>query len=269
MNITDAILLGLVQGFTEFLPISSSGHLVFARSWFGIETEFGLAFDAVLHLATALAVVAYFFPEIKMLVHTLLRKLGRLPVNTRDESLLYALIVGTIPAATLGIVFESKIEADFNSAFLVASVMFVSALFFIVAEWYYSRQQGTSEVTLKKGLMIGLFQAMALIPGFSRSGATIAGGMILGLTRHEAARFSFLLAIPVTLGAGAKNLLDFAVSGESASWAPLFVGSAVAGATAFMVIHYFLAFLRRFTLWPFIWYKLILSVLVIGIIWLN
>jgi undecaprenyl-diphosphatase len=269
MTIIEAVLLGFVQGFTEFLPISSSGHLVLARAVFDIDIEYALAFDAVLHLATVLAVILYFYQDILSLIQTVLRKFGRLPVNERDETLLYALLIGTIPVVIVGLAVESYIEEVFQSPLIVAGVLVLAAFFFMYAEWRQTIEPRRTEMSVGKGFKIGLFQVMAILPGFSRSGATLAGGMLLGLTRSEAARFSFLLAIPVTAGVGIKKLLEFLVSDQTVAWVPVLVGAMTATITAFIVIHFFLAFIRRYTLWPFIWYTLILGCFVLFIFWLG
>ncbi len=130
------------------------------------------------------------------------------------------------------------------------------------AEWRYYPHPPHGTLTVKKGLLVGLFQALALLPGFSRSGSTLAGGMLLGLTRVEAARFSFLLAIPITLGIGFKMLLELIIEGGSVSWLVILVGAVVSFITAMFVIHFFLNFIRKYTLWPFIWYKIVLALLV-------
>ena len=269
MGIFDAIILGFVQGLTEFLPISSSGHLVLARTVLGIEMNGVLAFDAILHFATVLAVIVYFFPDIWILVQTLLRKLGRLPVNARDEILLLSLLVATIPAALIGFLAESYLDRLFSSPVIVSMILFMAAFFFIFAEWKYSTTPRQSDINIQKGFKIGLFQVLALMPGFSRSGATIGGGMILGLTRIESARFSFLLSIPIILGAGLKKMLDFITSPEAVNWVPVFVGSATACIVALIVIHFFLNFIRRYTVWPFIWYTLILSTFLLFVFWFG
>lgn len=262
MSIGEAILLGLVQGLTEFLPISSSGHLVLLRDVFDYSVSNGLAVDAILHLATAVAVSVYFRRDLWELAQTALRKLGRLPVNEKDARYLTALLLGTIPAVVLGLGLESLIADRFQSATIIAGVLFLAAIFFIYAEWHTYRNPPWGGVTPRRGVLVGCFQALALIPGFSRSGATIAGGMLLGLTRYEASRFSFLLAIPITVGVGAKKLLDLIVTEGAVDWGPIAVAAVVAFGAAILVIHYFLAFIRRHTLWPFIWYSIILSLLV-------
>jgi undecaprenyl-diphosphatase len=262
MDWIDALILGIVQGLTEFLPVSSTGHLVLFHEWLAIEGIDALAFDAVLHFATTAAVIIYFWSDIWGLIQVALRKLGRLPVNDKDISLLYALIVGTIPAALIGFFAEDIIDNYLREAVLVAGILFLASLLFLYAEWRYYLQPPHAGMTVKRGLLIGLFQALALIPGMSRSGSTIAGGMLLGLSRYEATRFSFLLAIPITLGAGIKMMLDLMKAGGEVNWFIVGVGSAVSFITALLVIHFFLQFVRRYTLWPFVWYGIILSALV-------
>ncbi len=262
MDIIDAVILGLVQGITEFLPVSSSGHLVLFRELLTVEITNALAFDLVLHLATTIAVVIYFWQDIWVLLQAMLRKLGRLPVNEKDLTLAYALIVGTIPAAVIGFVSEPYFDKNVQSAGLVAIMLFVASIFFMYVEWKYYLSPTHETITVKRGWKVGCFQALALLPGFSRSGATIAGGMLLGMSRYEASRFSFLLAIPITLGAGSKKLIDLLQSNGHVDWQPIFIGGVVASITAFIVIHFFLGFIRRYTLWPFIWYGVILSAFV-------
>ncbi|MEX0930835.1 MAG: undecaprenyl-diphosphatase UppP [Candidatus Paceibacterota bacterium] len=259
MSFIEASILGLMQGITEFLPISSTGHLVLARSFFGFDDTLALSFDAILHLATAAAVVVYFIPDIKLLSNTALRKLGRLPVNQRDLTLLTALIVGTIPAVIAGLSLESFMETVFREPLLVAGILVAGSFLFMYAEWTCLNYRRESEMSTKKGLQIGLFQVLALVPGMSRSGATIAGGMLLGLTRVEAARFAFLLAIPLMLGAGSKKLLELMISNEPVVWGAVAIGAIVAFVSGLAAIHFMLGFVKRYTLWPFIWYRLVLA----------
>jgi undecaprenyl-diphosphatase len=262
MELVDAIILGLVQGITEFLPISSTGHLVLAREWLMIEGINALAFDAILHFATTAAVILYFWSDLWRLLQVALRKLGRLPVAQKDMILLYALIIGTIPAVIIGVILEPFVVANLQTASIVAMVLFCASIFFLYTEWRYTVAPPRETLTLKKGLQIGCFQALALLPGMSRSGTTIAGGMLLGLTRIEATRFSFLLAIPITLGVGIKKTLDLMQTDGEVEWTLIAAGASVAFVTSLFVIHFFLAFIRRYTLWPFVWYGIILSALV-------
>lgn len=262
MTLIEGVLLGLVQGITEFLPVSSSGHLVLVREFFEIDAGNALAFDGMLHLATTVAVVTYFWSDIWTLTQAALRKLSRLPVNEKDLTLFYALLLGTVPAVGIGLLIEPYFNKSLQSAGLVAGFLFIASVFFMYAEWQYYNRPVHEGVTVRRGFLVGLFQALALLPGFSRSGATIAGGMLLGLSRYEASRFSFLLAIPVTLGVGIKKMLELITSEAAVDWAPIIAGSLTAMVVAFIVIHYFLAYVRKYTLWPFIWCGVVLSALV-------
>lgn len=263
MTLLETIILGAVQGITEFLPISSTGHLVLARSFFDMVGNNALAFDAVLHLATVAAVLVYFRQDIINLFNATLRVLGRLPVNERDITLVKALVVATIPAVLLGLLLESYMETLFRNPLLVATVLVLGSLLFMYAEWRYINSVQNNEMNIKKGLLIGLFQTLALIPGMSRSGSCIAGGMILGLTREEATRFSFLLALPVLGGAGSKKLLELLVSSEPIAWPLVGVGALTAFIVGLVAIHFMITFLRKHTLWPFIWYRVVLAGLVL------
>ena len=259
MNFFEASILGLVQGVTEFLPISSSGHLILMRALFGVNDTQGLAFDAVLQLASVAAVFVYFFPDVWLLTQTALRKLGRLPVNKKEETLLYALLIGTIPAIFFGLLLESFMASTFRHPVLVAIVLVLGSVLLMFAEYVYQNKPRTNEMNIKNGLKIGLFQVLALVPGVSRSGATIAGGMLLGLSRAEAARFAFLLSIPIITGAGLKKLLDLITSDETITWLPLLLGSTVSFFVSLLAIHFLLTFVKNHSLWPFIWYRIILA----------
>lgn len=259
MEWIDAVILGLVQGITEFLPVSSTGHLILVRDLLSLEAADALAFDAVLHFATTAAVVLYFWSDLWTLVQVALRKLGRLPVNEKDITLLYALIIGTIPAVIIGLLLESFVSENLRTPLVVAIVLFGGAVFFMYTEWRYYLRPTNGELTLRTGLLVGFYQALALIPGLSRSGSTIAGGMLLGLSRYEAARFSFLLAIPITLGVGIKSSIDLLKEGAAVDWLMVAVSATISFVTALIVIHFFLNFIRKYTLWPFVWYSIILS----------
>jgi len=259
MELFQAVILGIVQGITEFLPISSTGHLVLAHEWLATDGVNSLAFDAVLHFATTAAVVAYFWSDLMVLWQVLLRKLSRLPVNQKDITLLYALGLGTIPAVIIGLSTQSLIEEYLRDPIFIATALFLTSFLFLYAEWRYYLRPAHVEINLKRGILVGLFQALALLPGVSRSGSTLAGGMLLGLSRYESARFSFLLAIPITLGVGIKMNLDLLKRGGEVDWVMIGVGATVAFFTALVVIHFFLKFIRRYTLWPFVWYGIILA----------
>lgn len=259
MDIASGIILGIVQGITEFLPVSSTGHLILAHSIMGVQSNSSLAFDAILHLATALAVLVYFFEDVFILVQTLLRKLGRLPVNQKDLKMVQALAIGTVPAIILGVLLESYMETLFRNPILVAVVLIAGSVLFMFAEYRYQNSYHTGEFDAKTGFKIGLFQTLALIPGMSRSGATISGGMLLGFSRSDAARFAFLLSLPILIGAGSKKLLELLSASSEIAWFPIIMGALSAFVVALLAIHFMLSFVRKHTLWPFIWYRITLA----------
>lgn len=263
MEIWQALTLGIVQAITEFLPISSSGHLVIVQDLLHIEGDYILAFNVFVHLGTLAAVVLYFWRDLHVLAQTLFRKLGRLPVNEKDWTLVTALAVGTVPAAIIGFFLGSIVESYLMFPVPVAIALILGALLIVYAEWRRFLYPDVRPLSTRSGFIIGLFQVAALIPGVSRSGATISGGMILGLPRYEAARFSFLLAIPIIAGAGAKVSIDFITNPTTIAWVPVLVGTVSAFLLALIVIHFFLSFVRRYTLWPFVWYRLTLALLIL------
>ena len=261
MELLDSIILGLVQGVTEFLPISSSAHLALIQEWLKIDVVNALATTAMLHFATALAIMFYFWSDILVILRAMLRKLGRLPVNEKDVVLLYAVVLGIIPAVAFGILLEPLLAQHVASIGLVAAMLLLSSVFMMYVEWRYYLRPSHEAITAQKGLLVGLFQVLSLLPGFSRPGSTIAGGMMLGLSRYEAARFSFLLAMSVTLGVGTKKLIDLIQVDGTVAWFSVLVSSVVAFVTALITIHFFLNFIKHRTLWPFIWCNVVLAAL--------
>jgi undecaprenyl-diphosphatase len=270
MELLMAFVLGLVQGLTEFLPISSTGHLILVRQIFPTEGEaHALAFDAVLHLATVAAIFLYFARDIGLLIHSALRMLGRLPVDERDRMLLLALITGTIPAGLVGFFLESYMETLFRRPLLVAGVLIAGSLVFAYAEYIHAYAGRRASLSPSVGFKIGLFQTLALIPGMSRSGISIAGGLILGLTRIEAARFAFLLALPIMSGAGLKKLIELLTTDDPIAWGSVIVGAITAFFVGLGAIHFMMQFMRTNTLWPFIWYRILLAGFVIALVFFG
>lgn len=264
MEVLTAIILGITQGITEFLPISSTGHLILVQEALGVSDVYGLSFDAVLHLATALAVGIYFRKDfIRMFYAFLYRVTGR-PVQKADEKLMLLLIIATIPAVILGIFLEGYMETVFRSTILVAWTLVLGALVFLLAEWVGKRYTEQEEIPTKwRALWIGFFQALALIPGMSRSGMTMSGGLMLGLTREAAARFGFMMAFPVILGSGGKKLFDLINSGTlDANIAPIMWGSIAAFVSGLLAIHFLLKFVRSHSLTVFAVYRILLAAVV-------
>ncbi len=249
MTILQATVLGLIQGITEFFPISSSGHLILIPGLFGWGAS-PLVFDTTLHLGTSLALILYFWQDIKDLL-------------LKNRRVLVYLVVASIPAALFGFFFDSFIELVFRDVFSVLIFLLLGTFFMFLAEQLYS-PEGT--LTLLKSLYIGFFQTFALFPGISRSGITISAGMYSGLNRREAARFAFLLAIPVTLGAGLYEGLSAFGSGLNVSLPVLFAGAFAAFISGYLSVKFLLKFLTSHTLYPFIIYRLFLALVVVGVV---
>lgn len=259
MEIIQALILGLVQGITEFLPISSSAHLILVPLLTGWPDQ-GVAFDLAVHLGTLTAVILYFRRDVFALTRDGLVSLGRRELVGEGRLALH-LLIATLPAALVGLFLLDVIETSLRSV----GVIVATTLFFGVllgwADWRSSRKKAMHQLRLGGVLLIGLAQAISLIPGTSRSGATITAGLFLGLTREAASRFSFLMAIPITGLAAAAKLLEVALEGAAVDWGAFLIGGLVSFATALTAIHYFLRWLNRFGLWPYVIYRLVLGFL--------
>ncbi len=253
-----AIILGFVQGATEFIPISSSGHLIIARELLGQNNLSGLSFDAVLQLATALAVLVYFWKDILSLSYSFFGLVTNKPTESKDKILLYSIIIGTVPAVIFGILLESRMETIFRNVDLVALTLILGSILFWIAQ-KISKQN--KPLSLGRGIAIGFFQCLALVPGISRSGATISGGYILGLTKEEAIKFSFLLSIPILLGTGLKKLFEVRQELLTTDLGlSLFLGSLTAFITGLIAIRFLIKYLKNHNLNLFIWYRIGLSI---------
>lgn len=261
MDLLSALILGAVQGLTEFLPVSSSGHLIVVRELLGLQTADGLAVDAVLQLATALAVIGYFWRDLLRLAGAALGYLTGKGIVKSDAILIGALITGTIPVIVAGLFLEETMETVFRSTTVVAWMLILGSGLMALAEATAARV-ARSTLTISKGIGIGLFQCLALIPGVSRSGATISGGLLLGLTREDAARFGFLLSVPIILGSGLKKLLELeGQAGEIGM--PLMVGFITAFTVGVAAIYFLMRYVKTHTLWVFIWYRILLAALLL------
>lgn len=265
MNFLESIALGIIQGITEFLPISSSGHLILARDFFGIQALSGLAFDAVLQLATTLAILVYFRKEVIRLIESFFKIVFRKEHDSRQRAITIAIILGTIPAIGFGLVLEGLMETMFRNSMLVVFTLLLGAGLMEFAERMWKKKGSElKKITPVRGFWIGLFQSLALVPGMSRSGMTISGGLFLGLGREEATRFSFLLALPILLGSGFKKLLDLGTSGLLDSIGlQLLIGSIVSFVVGILAIHFLITFLRRHTMKVFIWYRVGLAIFLV------
>ena len=271
MSNLEALLLGVVQGLTEFLPISSSGHLILVPwlqdyHFLQDDESFNKTFDVALHAGTLVAVLVYFWTDIVRLVKALRVSVGRRTVEGADQRLAWAIAIGTIPAVIAGGLGESFIEDHLGEPWQISILLIVGGL---VLAWADRRpqRQAIDQVAPRQGLYIGLAQVLALAPGVSRSGITITAGRFLGLDRDAAARVSFLLLAPVTAGAVAFKAYKAASEGLPDGVAgPMIVGTMAAAVSGYLAIAGLLAIVRRHSYDPFVIYRVIVGVALLGVI---
>ena len=271
LELLEAIFLGVVQGLTEFLPVSSSGHLLLGQYFLGLDQDrFGLPFDVALHLGTLLAVVAYFWRDLLRMARAFLRSLapgGRNLSGDRDQRLAYLVLASTVPAALIGYLLESFFENAVRSPWVVVFNLVLVGALFIVAEAVGSQSRPAEKLGFRGAIGIGVAQAAALVPGVSRSGATITLGLFLGLRREEAARFSFLMSVPIIAGAGSLQLAEAVSEGmggrDAALFAAGFISSAVVG---YLAIRFFLSFVAHHSLRAFAYYRFALAAVVAALL---
>jgi len=272
-TVLQALIMGIVQGLTEFLPVSSSGHLVIVPFLFGWDDAFitSLAFSVMLHMGTLIALLVYFRADWLRIVPA-----GFATIRDRsfegdpDRRLAWLLVAATIPAALAGFLLNDLIETQFRQIGLVALMLVVGGVILWLADRIGARTKGIKDVTFPVAIGIGVAQALALIPGISRSGISISAGRLAGLDREAAARFSFLMATPVTLGAGlyeARKLLT-GEAGVEVAIVPLVVGMVAALIAGLVAIHVMLRYLRTNSLDIFVWYRIALAAVVL-VAWLG
>ncbi|MDD8026212.1 MAG: undecaprenyl-diphosphate phosphatase [Acidobacteriota bacterium] len=255
MSIFHAVVLGLIQGLTEFLPVSSSAHLALTPWFFGW-LDPGLTFDVALHSGTLLAVVAFFWKDWLKLFRGGLTK----GLATADGRLFWLLAVASVPGALAGALFEKQAETIFRGPLLIAALLAVMGVVLYVADRMAAGRTASAPPTFLRGLAVGLAQAAAIIPGVSRSGATMSAGMFAGMSRPEAARFSFLLSTPMIFGAVVFKLRHFSLSALDA---PFLVGIAVSAVVGFLAIGGLMKWLTRRGFLPFAVYRLLLAAAVV------
>lgn len=254
----EVVVLGLLQGLTEFLPVSSSGHLRIASEvFFGRDP--GAAFTAVSQLGTEAAVIVYFARDIWHLFLTWLRGFTDAEVRASDDyRLAWLVIVGSIPIAVLGVLLKDQIETVARNLWLVATTLVVFGVLLGLAERFGRQRKPIEKITWRDGILLGLAQAMALIPGVSRSGGTITAGLALGLTRPAIVRYSFLLAIPSVFGAGLFTLPDV-FAGDGPSGVQMLVAVVIAFVVGYAVIAWLLRFVQNNTVYVFVAYRIALG----------
>jgi undecaprenyl-diphosphatase len=265
----EAVVLGIVQGLTEFLPISSSAHLRIVGEAFGWNDP-GAAFTAITQIGTELAVLVYFRHDIARIVGAWVTSLFRRERRgDPDARIGWLIIVGSIPIIALGLLFKDQIETTLRDLRIVATALIVFSLVLYWADRVGAKKRELPDLTVSHGITYGLAQAMALIPGVSRSGGTITAGLFLGYSREAAARYSFLLAVPAVLGSGlyeAYGALSGDVAGGGVAWGPTIVATVLAFGVGLAVIAWLLRYLARGSFTPFVVYRIALGVLVLVLV---
>ncbi len=257
MDLEQILGLGLLQGLTEFLPISSSAHLILLPLLLGWEDQ-GLAFDIAVHVGTLIAVVSYFRKDIRKLIVGWFASIVK-QQQTQESRLAWMVIIGTIPVGLVGLFAGDLIEIYLRSPVIIA----LSTILFALLLWWSDvkgpRSKDEYAITIRAAVIIGLYQVLALIPGTSRSGVTMTAGLILGLTREAAARFSFLLSVPLIFLAGSLKSLELINSSIAIDWFSIAVGVVVSALSAFACIALFLRMLEKIGMLPFVIYRLFLG----------
>ena len=264
MDPVHAIVLALVQGLTEFLPISSSAHLILVPALLG-QPDQGLAFDVAVHVGTLAAVAAYLRRDLGALAGGWVRSVLRGDPFAPESRMAWMLIAATLPVAAAGLVAGEAVERHLRAPIVIAAANLVFALLLLASDRWGSGTRGEGNLTIAGAMLIGCAQAFALVPGASRSGVTITAGLALGLTPRAAARFSFLLAVPVIVLAGGAKGFELAAAPGAVDWTWLGIGALVAGVSAYACIGVFLALVARVGLWPFAVYRIALGAILLAL----
>lgn len=267
MTVIQSIFLGVIQGLTEFLPISSSGHLVlvpFLLKW-DIPPAEAFLFDVLVQVATLIAVVAFFWKDFYVILRGVFRGLRRRqPLETQPARMGWYIMLSTIPAGIVGLLLKDVVEKAFSNPMMTGVALLGTALLLVVAERVGRRQRNLGEITWLDALIIGVYQILALFPGLSRSGSTIAGGMTRDFNRPAAARFSFLMAVPIMLVAGLSAVFDLIRIPDLAGLLPVFIPGFIAAAVVgYLAIGWLLSFLTRYSLYYFAAYCAIVGLIVL------
>ena len=277
MSWFESLILGLVQGLTEFLPVSSSAHLRLTAAFSGWEDP-GAAFTAITQIGTEAAVLIYFRKDIGRIILAWLKSLTDKEMRRdHDAQMGWLVIVGSIPIGVLGLTFKDQIEGPFRDLRITATMLIVVGVIIGIADRMAARDESggrhraakerksLEDLNVRDGLIFGLCQAMALIPGVSRSGATISGGLFMGYRRESAARYSFLLAIPAVLASGLFELKD-ALENDHVSWGPTIFATVIAFGSGYAVIAWFMKFISTKSFMPFVYYRVALGLVIIALV---
>ena len=271
-DLIKAAILGTVQGLTEFLPISSTGHLILAEKALGVDEErYGLVFDAALHMGTLASLLLYYRHRWMRLVQSGVHAARARSLADPEGRLAWMIVLATIPAAAIGFIFQDTIEDAFRSPLLVATMLILFSFVFLFAEAVGTRTRDLGRVRALDAVVLGIAQAVALVPGISRSGATISAGLVRGFQRPEAATFAFLMSAPIIAGASAKNLYDLGhdiADGklDGSDFAFFATGLIFAAVVGYAAIAFLLRYLATNTLLPFVYYRVALGLTVFAVV---
>jgi undecaprenyl-diphosphatase len=276
MDIFQSIILGITQGLGEFLPISSTAHLILAPYFFGWQDP-GLSFDVALHVGTLIAVMAFFWRDwvdiFKSAVNGIFHTNYKLKTTclagrqaNYEPKLLWLLIIASVPGAIFGFLFDDYAEYVFRNPLLIAFTLSVVGLILYLVDKYAKHKKDINHISIKDAIWIGLSQAIAIIPGVSRSGATMTTGLALGLSRDQAARFSFLLSTPIIFGAAILKVPHLLQAGITL---PIILGIIAAAVSGYLAIKYMLRFIQKVGYAPFFWYRLALAAIIVIVYFLR
>lgn len=265
ITIFQSTILGIMQGLGEFLPISSTAHLILAPWFFGWNDP-GLSFDVALHLGTLIAVVAFFWHDwldiFKSASNNVFHTKYKIQNTKYAPNLLGLLFVASVPGAIFGLLLDDEIESLFRSPLLIAFTLSAVGLILYLVDKFAVHKKNIDKITYRDALLIGLSQAVAIIPGVSRSGATMTTGLALGFSREQAARFSFLLSTPIIFGAA---LVKVPILLQTGMTAPIVFGIGASAITGYLAIKFMLKFIQKVGYAPFFWYRIALSVIIVAV----
>jgi undecaprenyl-diphosphatase len=260
MGLFEALFLGFIQGLTEFIPVSSSAHLRIIGEFLPQAGDPGAAFTAITQLGTEAAVVVYFWSDLVRIVTSWFDSIrGKIPRNDPDARMGWLIIIGSIPIVVLGLLFQDQIETTFRSLWIVATMLIVFGILLGIADVLGKKMMSLNELTVGRGLIFGFAQALALIPGVSRSGGTITAGLFMGFNRTAAARYSFLLALPAVFGSGFYQLVKSFDQPHVFTGLETLAATAVAFIVGIGVIAFLMNWLGKHSFWPFVIYRIILG----------
>lgn len=265
---TDAAILGLLQGVTEFLPVSSSAHLRIAGEFLPSGTDPGAAFTAITQIGTEAAVLLYFWRDILGIATAWLRQVFRLGDHDRAAARMgWMIIVGSIPIIVLGLLFKDQIEHGLRNLYITGIMLIVFGIVLGIADRIGTKHYALRQMNWRDGIIFGFAQAMALIPGVSRSGGTITAGLLMGYSREAAARYSFLLAVPAVFGSGFYQLIKTVGEETPVAAGPTALATLIAFVSGYAVIVWFLKLVSTKSYMPFVWYRVVIGAVVIALLW--